>query len=316
MTQPIENKEPRAVLIAHFSRKLAPRAATRTRQCRVSAVIPQWGNAGGHTYRSSPTDQLGIAGCARPISPPDIINRSRILRVCGTALRHPHQSRPWLARWAGAPESRGLKPRLRNSSGLSGSSSLLPLRPVGWTSLARAHSVAPSCRRQAHSGWISQSLSRRMPHGPFQTNLAGLGWSGSSRLISLLVVNLATSASSCCPCLLNEGPLRAGKTTCGLKCFLLRPTAFHYAWLQGSGGYARRGFTGESGLFFNDLRLEDFLLFFAAIAFLLCSPATQADSAIRRPNVSSRAKAPRYTGVWTYAKEKPRLGLVRSALSC
>ena len=316
MTQPIENKEPHAVLIAHFSRKLAPRVATRTRQCRVSAVISQWGKAAGHTSLSRPPDQLGIAGCTRPTSPRHIINRSRILRGCVTALRSPHHSRPCLARWAGAPESRGLKPRVRNWYGVSGSSSLLLLRPVGRTSLARARSVAPSCCRKAHSGWISQPLSRRMPHGPFQTNLAGLGWSGSSRLISLLVVNLATSASSCCPCLLNQGPLRASNTTYGLKCFLLRPTAFHYAWLQGSGGYARRGLTDESGLIFNDLRLEDFLLFFAAIAFLLCSPATQADSAIRRPNVSSRAKAPRYTGAWTYAKEKPSLGLVRSALSC
>ena len=47
-----------------------------------------------------------------------------------------------------------------------------------------------------------------------------------------------------------------------------------------------RGLTGETPFIFSDLRPQEFLAFFAAIAVILCKLASQADSAIRRPDVS------------------------------
>jgi hypothetical protein len=313
MTQPIENKEPGTVLIAHFSRKLAPLAPAWMRWRKDSSGTTWLWNAAEHKPPRYQTKRTSFSRRTRTISPRHVVRRSIILWRCVSNLRAPIPSRAWLMRRLGVPESQVFKPQLGKSYRGSGSSSLQPLRPVGWRSLARAHSVAPSCHPQARSGSTSRSFSRRMPRGPFRTNLAELSWSGSSAIINLLVVNLAASAFSRRRSLRNQGSLRASKTTHGLNCFLLRPTAFHHAWLQGSGGYALRGLTDDSGLFFSDLRLEDFLLFFAAIAVLLCSPATQADSAIRRPNVSSRAKLTRYRCEWTYAKQNSSLGLVRSA---
>jgi len=180
---------------------------------------------------------------------------------------------------------------LRRSSGLSGSSSLQQLRLVGRRSLAGARSVAPSWQPAARSALTLRLPFRKMLRGPSRTNLAALGGSGSSGLINLLVFHLAASADSRCPSLLNQGPLRAGNAVPGPNYFLLSPTAFHHLTrLIESGGYTVRGLTGESVLFFNDLRTVDFLLFFAAIARLTGTLTSQRDSAIRRPNVSPLAK--------------------------
>jgi hypothetical protein len=71
----------------------------------------------------------------------------------------------------------------------------------------------------------------------------------------------------------------------------LHPTAFHHMRPQGVGGNTVRGLTGGSALFLSGLRAVDFLIVFAAIAVLPCIRATQGDSAIQRPNVSTPAKS-------------------------
>jgi hypothetical protein len=194
---------------------------------------------------------------------------------------------------------------LRRSSGLSDSNSLQQLRLVGPRPLARARSVAPSRQPAARSASTSRLPYQRMLRGLFRTNLLALGGSGSSGLINLLVFQLAASAVSGCPSLLNQGPLRASNAVPAPNYFLLRPTAFHHTWLHRSGGYALSGLIGESALFCSDLRAVDFLLFFADIARLLVSLPTQGRSAIRRPNVSSMAKPTDRRHGWTYARKTP-----------
>ena len=179
----------------------------------------------------------------------------------------------------------------------------LQLRPFGSRTLSWGRSVAPSCWLLARSGSTLRLSSRRMPRGPFQTNLAGLGWSRSSGLINLLFVILAASAASRCPSLRIQRPHRASRAVAGPNFFLLHPTAFHYTWEQGSGGSARSGLTGDNDLLFSDLRTFDFRAFFVAIARLLCTPASQESSAIRRPNVSPQVKTTENRFAWTYANE-------------
>jgi hypothetical protein len=205
---------------------------------------------------------------------------------------------------------------LRQSNEVSDSSSLLQLRSVGWRTLARAQSAASSSRLQERSGSTLRLLYRRMLRALFQTNLAGFQWSGSSRLISLLVVALVTSADSRCHALRTQGPLRASNAVPGLNCFLLRPTAFPYNLLQGTGGNALRDVTGDSGLFFSGLRLEDFLFFFVAIAAGLFPRASHGHSAIRRPNVPSPGKTTDDRYVGTYAAKNASYGPVWSVHRC
>jgi hypothetical protein len=231
-------------------------------------------------------------------------------------LRASHPPRRRISRRMAAFKFIGSKPLLRRTNGVASSSLLLQLRLVARRTLARVHFVAPSWPLQVRSDSTLRLLFRRTPLGLFRTNLAGLGWAGSSRLINLLVVHLAASAASRCSSLLNQGPLRASNTALGLNTFLLRPTAFHYAWPQRSGGKTARDLIDDSGLFFSDLRFEAFLFFFVAIALLRCIPASQGDSAIRRPNVSPQAKTTDHRYAWTYITRSTRYGTVWRARRC
>jgi hypothetical protein len=142
---------------------------------------------------------------------------------------------------------------------------------------------------------------RKRLRGLFRTNLPALSWFVSSGLINLLLLRPAINVQPRFASHPKQGLRRAGTAVPAPNCFLLRPTTFHYTWAQGSGGNARRGFTGESGLFLSALRAGDFLLFFAAIAVLLGVRLTQRDSAIQRPNVSSHLHCAKRRGAWTYA---------------
>jgi len=303
MTQSIENKGPRQFLIAHLSRKLAARAEVsigRYQRCGGRILLAE-----GARRTSPGRKSVGLLAPTgeQRVRPHHGIKRLGMLGKGLTVLQVLHPSRRCTSRRMAASKSLGSKLLPRRSSGVKVSSSLLPLRLVGQRTLSRPRLVVPSRRLLARSRSTSQLLSRKMPRGPFQTNLAGLGWSGSSEFINLLVVHFVPSAGSHCPSLQNQGPQPAGKTADGPNSFLLRPTAFRYLWAQRSGGYALRGLNDESTLLFNDLRLEDFLAFFGAITVLLCKPALQGHSAIRRPNVSSPAKAARDRRPWTYAAE-------------
>jgi hypothetical protein len=143
--------------------------------------------------------------------------------------------------------------------------------------------------------------SRRKLHGPFQRNLPALAGSGSSGLINLLVVYPAASAVSRRPSLQTQGPQRADNKAPGPNSFLLRPTGFHHCGPQGAIGLTFRDCTAESALFVSDLRVVDFLLFFAAIARLPATLTTHGNSAIQRPNVSAPAKATSDRNPRTYA---------------
>jgi hypothetical protein len=232
------------------------------------------------------------------------ITNPELLGKCLTILRLPRPSRFYTSQRMAALECLGSQRVLRRSIGLSGPNSLRQLRLVGRRSLARARSVASSRQPAARSASTLRLSFRRMLRGPSRTNLAAQGGSGSSGLINLLVFHLAASADSRCPSLLNQGPLRAGNAVPGPNYFLLSPTAFHHLTrLIESGGYTVRGLTGESGLFFSDLRAADFLLFFAAIVRLTGTLALQRDSAIRRPNVSPLAKTADDRILRTYAPQ-------------
>jgi hypothetical protein len=169
--------------------------------------------------------------------------------------------------------------------------------------------LAPVCRvvstRRAQECSVSKSCSRfqKMRCGPSQTNLAALQCFVPSGLINLLVVRLAISVQPSYPTHRNQGPQRAGTAVPDLNCFPLRPVAFPYMRPQGFGGNTVSGLTGERALFLSDLRVLEVLLFFAAIAILLCISAAQEDSAIHRPNVSSPAKAANRRCNWTYGTD-------------
>jgi hypothetical protein len=245
--------------------------------------------------RTSPKragEGLSIPTGGRRIRPHHGIRRLRLSRKCLTVLRVPHPSRRRISRRIAAFEFLGSLPFLRRSKGVSGSNSLLPLRLVGRRTRARAQSVAPWRRLQDHSASTLRLLSRRMLRALFQMNLALLEWFRSSGLINLLVVHLGASDDSLSPSLLNHGPQRASNAAHGPNCFLLRPTAFHYMAPQGSGEITVRGLAAASGLFVSNLRAANFLALFAASAVLLRIPASQGDSAIERPNVSSLEEAP------------------------
>jgi hypothetical protein len=145
------------------------------------------------------------------------------------------------------------------------------------------------------------SCCRKRLRGLFRTNLPALFWIVSSGLINLLLLRPASSFQPRASWHPNQGLRRAGTAVPAPNCFPLRLTSFHYAWAQGSGGYARRGFTAESGLVLSALRVLDFLLFFAAIAVLLGVRLTHRDSAIQRPNVSCHLHRAKHRGAWSYA---------------
>jgi hypothetical protein len=209
MTHPIENKEPRPILIAHFSRKLATSAAFSIRSNRRNSErSPLRETTRGKSPRRL-SEARSVPAATRRIRPHHGITRLRILGKGLAVLQLPDPSRPCISRRLAALKSFGSKLLPSRSNGVPGSSSLPQLRPVGWRSLARAQSVAPSCWSQVRSGSTSQSSCRRMPRAPSPTNPAELDWSGSSGLINLLVHHLAASAVSRCPSLLDQGPLRA-----------------------------------------------------------------------------------------------------------
>jgi hypothetical protein len=209
MTQPIENKEPRPFLIAHNWRKLAAGGATSIRRDGRHGGRSQLRKAGRRTSPSRPSDAPSVPVARQRIRPHDGISRPRMIGKDLTVLEVPHPSRRCNSRRMAASKSFGSKLLPRRTNGMPGSSSPLRLKLVGWKTLARARSEAPSCRPLARSGSTSRLSSRRMPRGPFRTNLAGLGWSGSSGRINLLVVHLASSAASRRPSLQNQRLLSA-----------------------------------------------------------------------------------------------------------
>jgi hypothetical protein len=203
---------------------------------------------GVRSFLRNPADQRRIFSNVRHEPAHAEIGGSRIVGEVSYDLAGSHPSRLCTSRRMAAIELLGAQLLLRRSSGLSGSSSLQQRRPVGRRSLVRAQSVAPSSWPLARSASTSRLPYQRMLRGPSRTNLPALGGSGSSWLINLLVFHPAASAFSRCRSLQKHGPQRAGNATQGLNCFLLSPTAFrHDMRLTGSGGYALRGLTPESG---------------------------------------------------------------------
>ena len=73
----------------------------------------------------------------------------------------------------------------------------------------------------------------------------------------------------------------------GPNCFPLHPTAFRHLRPYGKGRYMTRGLTGETALFFSDLRAQGRVLLVAGLPGFR---AIQRSSAIRRPNVSFRRR--------------------------
>ncbi len=189
MTQPTENKEPRQFLITHFSRKLAARAPISIRRDQPDGGRKPLPRVARRASPSRQRENLCVQIEGQWSRAHHGIKRLGMLRKCLTVLRVRHPSRLYISRKMAAFKSLGSKALPRPANVLSGPSSLPQLRPFGWRTLSWARSAAPSCRLQARSGSTSRLSSRKMPRGPFQTNLAGLGWSGSSGLINLLVVH-------------------------------------------------------------------------------------------------------------------------------
>jgi hypothetical protein len=175
------------------------------------------------------------------------------------------------------------------------------LKPAGRRFREWARCGVFARRLPGRSGLRLPLRSRKRLRGLFRTNLPALPWFVSSGLINLLLLRPARCVQPRASTHPNQGLRRAGTAVPAPNCFPLRLTSFHYAWAQGSGGKARRGFTVESGLLLSALRAGDFLLFFAAIAVLLGVRFTQGDSAIQRPNVSFHPHAAKHTCAWTYA---------------
>ena len=189
MTQPTENKEPRQFLITHFSRKLAARAPISIRRDQPDGGRKPLPRVARRASPSRQRENLCVRIEGQWSRAHQGIKRLGMLRKCLTVLRVRHPSRLYISRKMAAFKSLGSKALPRPANVLSGPSSLPQLRPFGWRTLSWARSAAPSCRLQARSGSTSRLSSRKMPRGPFQTNLAGLGWSGSSGLINLLAVH-------------------------------------------------------------------------------------------------------------------------------
>lgn len=189
MTQPTENKRPRRFLITHFSGKIRrPIADPDTPRPFVSRITPT--ARINHADISRPKARRSGRSAGHASDPRTPRNQAlenvgegyyRIL-VC-------HPPRLYSSQRIAGVKSLGSRILARRSNGRSGSSLLLRLRLVGWKTLSLARSGAPSCRLQARSGSTSRPSSRKMPPGPFQTNLAELGWSDSSGLINLLAVH-------------------------------------------------------------------------------------------------------------------------------
>jgi hypothetical protein len=250
MTQLDENKAPGPFLIARISQKLAGRDASSVQYGPRINSHGSLRRVGVRSFLRHPADQRGILSNVRHKPARHEIEGSRIVGEVPYGLAGSHPSRLCTSRRMAAIELLGAQLSLRRSSGLSGSSSLQQRRPVGQRSLVRAQSVAPSSWPAARSASTSRLPYQRMLRGLSRTNLPALGGSGSSWLINLLVFHLAASAVSRCRCLQKHGPQRASNTSQGLNCFLLSPTAFrHDMRPTGSGGYALRDLTAESGFF-------------------------------------------------------------------
>lgn len=189
MMQPPENKRPRQFLITHFSRKLAAQSPISIRRDQLFCEPRPFP---GETSRKSPSrknEHLGVRIGEQPVRAHHEIKRSKMSGKGLTVLQVRHPPRLYSSQRIAGVKSLGSRILARRSNGRSGSSLLLRLRLVGWKTLSLARSGAPSCRLQARSGSTSRPSSRKMPPGPFQTNLAELGWSDSSGLINLLAVH-------------------------------------------------------------------------------------------------------------------------------
>jgi hypothetical protein len=287
MTQPAENKEPLPFLIGYFSPKQALINASRTHGSRAGASrispsrSPNETRARRRRRHISPENQFKCPGNlrtrARSRASRHPGTRCQITGVSGTHTSTHHASRKIRIFKVASPLRLGFKRSVeafdlphsnllrRRSSRELGVSWMRSLASFARRSVAEARCVASSRPMQPHSGLRLRLQSQKMHCALFQTNLRISHLSVSSGLINLLFVRYSErlqpdSAAS------KQGPRGAGTAVRGPNCFLLRPAAFRHALAYGTGGYSSRGLTAESALFFNVLRAEDFLLFFAAIA--------------------------------------------------
>ena len=210
-----------------------------------------------------------------------------------TVLQVRHPPRLYSSQRIAGVKSLGSRILARRSNGRSGSSLLLRLRLVGWKTLSLARSGVPSCRLQARSGSTSRPSSRKMPPGPFQTNLAELGWSDSSGLINLLAVHFLK--------LKGRMQLTVRSLDQNIS-YCIQPSSLIPA-NEDLAEIPCDAKTREIALFFSNLRPEKLSLVLAALAVRLCNPVAHVDSAIRRPDVSSLGKTTDDRYPWTYAHQ-------------